>query len=165
MSLLRVSKYAALALTAGLACASGARACNAGPDYCADDPRVPAALAAKKQELKRQGYPDRLIGLLDLGVQCVARIRTEPANFRIIDVAADGSFPEVNWDDDEERIAKANLLSGKSKRYWIVNARRAFSCAGQKPFDQQPDYNPADDVNADGAIKCTAQGQTVKCTR
>ena len=37
--------------------ASAARACDAGPDFCTDDSRIPGALAAKKQDLIRQGYP------------------------------------------------------------------------------------------------------------
>ena len=122
-------------------------------------------MTAKKQDLKRQGYPDRLLGLLDIGVQCVARIRDEPNGFRLIDVAADGSKTDLNWDDDEERIAKGNLTSGKSARYWIVNARHAFSCDGQPPFDQQSDYDATDDVNADGAIKCMSQAGGARCTR
>lgn len=132
---------ALLALLAVVAGGSAALACNAGPDYCTDDARIGAALTAKKQGLKHQGYPDRLIGLLDIGVQCVARIRDEPDGFRLIDVAADGSKADLNWDDDEERIAKGNLTSGKSVRYWIVNARHAFSCDGQPSFDQQRDWS------------------------
>lgn len=145
--------------------ASAARACDAGPNYCTDDPRIPAALAAKKQELIQQGYPTRLVNLLDIGVQCVARIDTEPSGFRVIDVAADGSKTDVPWDVDEERIAMNNLTSGRSVRYWIVNSRHAFSCAGQLPFDQQSDYVAADDLNSSAAIECTLNDGSARCSR
>lgn len=125
--------------------------------------RIPSALAAKKHDLTRQGYPSRLVGLLDIGVQSVPRIETEPSGFRVIDVAADGSKTDVNWDDDEERIARDNLTSDRSVRYWIVNSRHAFSCAGLPPYDQQSDYIATDDLNSDAAI--TPQGGGVQCSR
>ncbi len=156
--------FASAVLAAALS-TSVARACDAGPNYCTDDPRIPSALAAKKQDLVRQGYPSRLVGLLDIGVQCVARIETEPGGFRLIDVASDGSKTDVSWDDDEERIAKDNLTSGRSVRYWIVNSRRAFSCYGQPPYNQQSDYVATDDLNSNAAIKCTLQGRGVNCSR
>ena len=162
---IRSVTIAALALTACRAGPSVATACGSGPDYCTDDPRIAPALAAKKQALRREGYPDRLVGLLDIGVQCVARIRQEPDGFRLIDVAADGSKTDQNWDEDEERVARGRLGSGASVRYWIVNARRAFTCDGQKPYDQRPDYVASDDARADTAIRCALRGGAPVCTR
>ncbi len=164
MTTFNLMKCAALALLAVFASGSQAFACNSGPDFCTDDSRIPSALVAKKQALKKQGYPDRLVSLIDRGVQCVARIREEPDGFHVIDVGTDGSKNDLSWDADEERIAKGNLTSGASVRYWIVNLRHAFTCDGQKPFNEQPDYDAADDVNANGAIKCELQGGAVSCT-
>lgn len=165
MAMLKAMTFATFASMVCLAGPSAATACNSGPDYCTDDPRITPALAAKKQALKKQGYPDRLVGLLDLGVQCVARIREEPDGFRVIDVAANGSNTDLNWDADEEQVAKGRLTSGASVRYWIVNARRGFKCDGQKPYDQRPDYDAADDVSAETAIKCRLQDGAPVCTR
>lgn len=165
MATLKAIPFAALALMACLASPSAATACNSGPDYCTDDPRIAAALAAKKQALKNDGYPDRLVGLLDLGVQCVARIRDEPDGFRVIDIAADGSKTDLNWDEDEEQVARGRLTSGASVRYWIVNSRRGFRCDGQKPYDQRPDYDAAANVSSETAIKCRLQGGAPVCTR
>jgi len=44
--------------------------CSSGPDWCTDDPRIPATLKEKKERLSKE-YPDYLVALLDLGVQCV----------------------------------------------------------------------------------------------
>jgi hypothetical protein len=78
-----------VAISIFAASSGGARACNSGPDFCTDDPRIPAALTAKKRNLADHGYAARLVGLLDIGVQCVARIEREPDGFRLIDVRDD----------------------------------------------------------------------------
>src|SRR5271170_4966786 len=78
--------------------ATPARAmCNSGPDYCTDDPRIPGELAAKKERLSGE-YPPRLIGLLDRGVQCIARIETAPDGFSMVLIKADGSIEVIAWD-------------------------------------------------------------------
>jgi hypothetical protein len=43
-----------------------AYACDGGPDYCSDDPRISAKLAAKKNALLAED-PPRLAALLDRG--------------------------------------------------------------------------------------------------
>jgi hypothetical protein len=83
----------------------------------------------------------------------------------VIDIAADGSKTDLNWDEDEEQVARGRLTSGASVRYWIVNSRRGFKCDGHKPYDQRPDYDAADDVSAETAIKCRLQGGAPVCTR
>ncbi len=55
-------------------------ACNSGPDFCTNDPRIPAALEAKKKAMLKE-YPSRLVALLDRGVQCIARIERSPDIF------------------------------------------------------------------------------------
>src|ERR1700722_1716718 len=127
--------------------------CACGPDFCQDDTRVAAALSAKKNALTRDGYPPRLVSLLDVGDQCYARITRSPDIFTMLIVAPNGDTTTVAWSSDDERIANANLVSGKIKRYWIFNARDAFSCCGQKPYQQRPDYDADDDVNTSTAIK------------
>lgn len=135
---------------------SASASCNSGPDYCTDDPRIPTLLAAKKKNLKAE-FPDRLIVLLDRGVQCVARIQQSPNNFKMV-VVKDGGSEEVSWDQDNENAGKAEIIAGTVKRFWIVNARRAFSCDGQPTYDQQSDYDSTDDVNTSLAIKCDSSG-------
>lgn len=131
-------------------------ACNAGPDYCTDDPRIPQMLADKKASLAKD-YPARLVALLDRGTQCVARIRQSPDGFTMV-VVKKGAIDTVGWDQDNEDVSKKEIASGDIERFWIVNSRRAFSCEGQPSYDQQPDYNAADDVNTSLAIKCDSGG-------
>jgi hypothetical protein len=140
-------------------------ACDAGPDSCTDDPRISAARAGKKQSLVNNPYPARLMGLVDIGLQYVARIDREPDGFTLIDVQSPSHTTSIGWPDDEENIAKKHLLDGSSVRYWIVNARHAFSRDGRPPFNQQRDYDATDDVNASGAIKCVLQGGATVCSR
>lgn len=131
-------------------------ACNSGPDFCTDDPRIPAALAAKKAALLKE-YPQRLVSLLDRGVQCIARIERSPDAFTMV-VVRDGSIGTLLWSQDNEVAGKAEIDAGTVKRFWIVNARRAFSCDGQSSYDHQSDYDADDDVNTSLAIKCDNGG-------
>ncbi|QJX09994.1 hypothetical protein [Rhizobium brockwellii] len=129
-----------------------AAACGSGPDYCTDDPRIPAKLASKKNALAGE-YPTRLISLLDRGVQCVARIQQSPNGFSLV-IVKKGQIDVLAWDEDNETATKAEMAAGTVDHYWIVNSRRAFSCDGQASYDQQPDYVAADDVNSSLALKC-----------
>lgn len=131
---------------------AAARECSAGPDYCTDDPRIPAKLAEKKNALLSE-YPQRLVSLLDKGVQCVARIIQSPDGFSLVIVKNDG-IDVLSWDQDNENATKAEMAAGTVKRYWIVNSRHAFSCDGQPAFDKQPDYDATDDVNTSISLKC-----------
>lgn len=130
--------------------------CTSGPDFCTDDPRIPAALAAKKAALSKE-YPPRLVSLLDRGVQCVARIERGPDAFTMV-IVRNGSIETVLWDEDNENAGKAEIGTGTIKRFWIVHARRAFSCDGQPSYDQHADYDANDDVNTSLAIKCDSSG-------
>lgn len=131
-------------------------ACKSGPDYCTDDPRIPKLLADKKARLAIE-YPDRLVALLDLGVQCVARIQQSPDSFSLV-VVKDGSIDTLLWDQDNENAAKVEIAAGTIKRFWIVNSKRAFSCSGQPKYDEQSDYDADDDVNTSLAFKCESAG-------
>ncbi len=131
-------------------------ACNSGPDFCTDDPRIPDALAAKKASLSNE-YPARLVSLLDRGVQCIARIERGPDAFTMV-VVRSGSIKTLLWDQDNENAGKAEIAAGTVKRFWIVHARRAFNCDGQPSYDQQADYDANDDVNTSLAIKCDNTG-------
>jgi hypothetical protein len=128
-------------------------ACESGPDWCTDDDRIPAMLAEKKTRLAKE-YPTRLVALLDRGTQCVARIRTSPDGFSIIDVEPDKDTLSQSWAEDVENVSKGRLARGEITHYWLVHARRAFSCDGEPNYDERSDYIADEDVNADFAIKC-----------
>jgi hypothetical protein len=131
-------------------------ACTCGPDFCQDDPRVPATLAEKKASLRASGYPDRLIALIDRGDQCVARITRSPDIFTMWVIYSNDAKQTVPWSADNERNAMNKVRSGDLKRFWTYNARHAFSCCSQPNYDQRPDYDREDDVSAGTAIKCTS---------
>ncbi|MGO7394579.1 hypothetical protein ACCS62_28450 [Rhizobium ruizarguesonis] len=151
-----VAFLAVLSFLMGTGSMTAALACSGGPDYCTDDPRIPATLAAKKVALSSE-YPSRLVSLLDRGVQCVARIEQSPDGFSLVIVKDDG-IDVLQWDQSNEDATKAELSAGTVKRYWIVNSRHAFSCNGQPSYDKQADYDAADDVNASLALKCVRGG-------
>ncbi len=69
-------------------------------------------------------------------------------------VVSDKLIETVPWDATNESNALKKINSGDIKRFWIVNARRAFSCDGQPSYDKQSDYDANDDVNTSLAIKC-----------
>jgi hypothetical protein len=102
--------------------------------------RFARELSSKKEKLSQE-YPPRLMALLDRGVQCVARIETEPDGFSMVIIKADGGIDVIAWDQDNENATKAEILAGTVARVWIVNSRRAFSCDGQPSYNLQSDYN------------------------
>lgn len=155
-----MDRTSCLAALVGLVCfAAGpvAAACSSGPDYCTDDPRIPAALKAKKERLLKD-YPERLVSLLDRGVQCVARIRTSPDGFFIIDVEPGKAVLGLPWSQDVEKVSRKRLQKGEITHYWLVNARTAFQCDGEPEYESRPDHIAAEDVTADLAIRCDGLG-------
>jgi hypothetical protein len=154
--LVNIAKTGALFTGLMIAVTAARAACSCGPDFCQDDPRVPATLAGKEASLRASGYPDRLISLIDRGDQCVARITRSPDIFTMWVIDSKDAKQTVPWSADNERNAMNKVRSGELKRFWIYNARRAFSCCNQPNYDQRPDYDRGDDVSAATAIKCTA---------
>jgi len=144
---------------------AAAAACTCGPDYCQDDSRVPKALAAKKKSLKAAGYPDRLISLLDIDDQCVARITRSPDVFTMWLVDAAANKKSHPWSQGDEDLARRHVKDGTLTKFWIYNAKQAFSCCQQAKYDQRPDYNAEDEVSADTAILCKPSGGDVSCTK
>ena len=145
----------AFVILANIAIAAGA-ACSCGPDFCQDDPRIPATLVKKKQDLRASGYPNRLIALIDRGDQCVARITRSPDVFTLWLIGSDGSKRTFPWSQEDEDRATNKVKSGELKRFWIFNTQLAFSCCGQPKYDRRSDYDSEDDVSTSIAIKCTA---------
>jgi hypothetical protein len=160
-----MKRLSTLALSAVLLLASnGAFAdCTCGPDFCQNDPRIPKALADKKASLAAE-FPDRLVRLLDIGDQCYARVTRAPDIFTMWIVDADGNKSSTPWSQENENNARAKLESGELKRFWIFNARRAFSCCGQPDYGNRDDYDSTDDVNTATAIKCELSGAKAKCS-
>jgi hypothetical protein len=112
-----------MALSATLLALAAHAACNSGPDFCQDDPRIAAKLLAKKQTLARE-YPARLVALLDRGQQCVARIDRSPDIFTLWIVRSDnakhGSLVLGESDERHARgeVRRAEALLDRSSLGW-----------------------------------------------
>jgi hypothetical protein len=142
--------------------AAGAACPPCGPDFCHGDSRYPAKLAGKKAVMKRDGYPADLIALIDRGGDCIASVERAPDGFSI-KVVSTSESTTLPWTEDDERIARNNLLNGKIERYYKFNATRAFVCCGDPKPEERPDWDPADAVSKGQAITCERAGNVVKC--
>ena len=130
-------------------------ACSSGPDFCQDDPRIPAALAAKKKSIITSGFPKKYADLLDKGSKCVAKIERAPEIISHLVVESDGSKQTMAWEEVNHKNLLKGLENGSVARFWIMNARQAMSCDGEPNYDQMPDYDAEDNINTTQAIKCT----------
>lgn len=137
--------------------------CNCGPDYCLNDPRYQAKLTTKKKQMQNAGYPADLIALMDLDGACVARVDRAPDVFTIKLLYADGSSSTIPWTQQDEDLARKEILSGKLNAYYKFNVSRAFKCCGQPNYDQRPDWDSTLDLNRGLAIACTKNGATMQC--
>jgi hypothetical protein len=139
--------------------------CPCGPLYCLNDPALPRVLAAKKAALRKDGYPDRLVALLDRQGQCQACITNAPDGFSIVLVFTKNQRIDViPWDQDAERIADEQLARGELKEYLLVNSRQVCSCCEQPKYNQRDDYDEVIDVNRRAAISCTYDSAKKKAT-
>ena len=123
-----------------------------GPDYCKSDPRFAPLLAKKKQRLTADGYPERLLKLLDKDGECVARVERSPDVFTLQIVAPNGDWETLPWTEGDEALAKKKVADGSLKAYYIFNARHAFSCCNEPKYSDRPDYIKGLDLNSEMAI-------------
>lgn len=136
--------------------------CACGPDFCLGDPRYAPRLARAKAAMQNKKYPQDLISLMDKDGACFARIDRAPVNFHIR-VYNNNGFQDVEWDEDNERIAQTKLKAGDIVGYYKFNTPRAFKCCGEKEYDGRPDYDAAHDVNRNVVIQCLMSGNAVAC--
>ncbi|BAM89468.1 putative translation elongation factor G [Bradyrhizobium oligotrophicum S58] len=161
------SRFAMLAILTLAVCwlgpeAAFSQSCGCGPDFCQGDPRYAPRLAQAKAAMRNTGYPDELVALMDKDGACFARVDRAPTNFHIRDYAS-GTFQDVEWDEDNERISRAKLLNGTISVYYKYNTPRAFKCCGEKVYNERPDYDSTHDVNRSIVIECKKSGTTVTC--
>jgi hypothetical protein len=150
----------ALMLATALAARGDCPPC--GPDYCHDDPRYPAKLAAKKLALSQatEHYPSDLIALMDHGGKCIASVEQAPDGFSIKEISETGTT-SLAWTRDDETISRNRLLAGTILRYYKFNAERAFVCCGDKKPQDRPDWR--DGVSTGQAIVCKKVGRVIQC--
>lgn len=159
VSLVRI----ALTFVALMLFVSAGGPCTCGPDYCKDDPRYLPALNKKKDQMRKAGYPERLIALLDRDGTCYARVQQSPDVFTVKVVYADGSSSTVPWSADEEQRAKRQVLSGALREYYEFNVSRAFSCCGEPKYNERDDWDPNKDMNLRLVLACRKNAGDVTC--
>jgi hypothetical protein len=136
--------------------------CPCGPNYCQDDPRYTKAMAAKKASLKKDGYPDKLLALLDKDGKCYQQVTTSPSKFTIRLIYSDQqkNFP---WTQQDEDLARKEVLRGEIKAFYMFNVDKAFNCCGEPDYRHRPDWDSNLDLNRDLSIGCTKSGAAVVC--
>jgi hypothetical protein len=139
-----------------------AQTCSCGPDYCQGDARYPGLLARKKASLSAS-YPSDLIALLDRDSACVARVQQAPDGFSLMTVGADGNKLTISWDEDNERIARQQVMNGTVRAYYKFNTARRFACCNEPNYTEQPDWNATLGINTGIALACTRNGNSVAC--
>lgn len=139
-----------------------AQPCACGPDFCQNDPRYAPRLTQAKTSMRNGGYPENLITLMDKGGACFARISRAPVNF-YIRVYANNAFQDVDWNEDNERIARTKLSNGAISVYYKFNTPRAFKCCGEKEYNERSDYDSPHDVNRSIVIECKMSAGNIVC--
>jgi hypothetical protein len=143
--------------------ASFAQNCACGPDFCKGDPRYPNKLSAKKNALKTAGYPADLVALMDRDGACVARIEQAPDGFSLMTVDPRGGKIVIGWADDQESVARDQLIGGQLKAYYKFNVRKRFACCGDPKPEDAPDWDSSLELSTGLAIKCTKSSGTAVC--
>lgn len=137
--------------------------CACGPDFCIDEARYVTRLALKKSDLRRAGYPDELIRLLDRAAHCFAAIDRAPDIFSLMTVKSNGELLITEWSEDNEQIARQNLQEGRLRGYYKFNVREAFACCKQLRPAEGPDWDPVLAISKSQTIACTNSDNSVVC--
>ena len=139
-----------------------AQDCPCGPDYCPADARYTRTMKDRKDALRKEGYPEKLLALLDKNGKCYAQISTAPEKFtiRLIYPDAKTNFP---WTQHDEDLARKEVLSGAIKAYYMFNVEKAFKCCGEPSYSARKDWDPDLDLNRDLVIGCIKSGSDVAC--
>ena len=130
-----------------------------GPLYCLNDPALASAIAAKKAQLAADGYPERLLQLIDR-YKCVGCVRTAPDSFSIMIEFAPGHEVKdgsgtwthmiFHWTAQDEARARVELRQGTIKSFYVFNSMESCPCCGEKDPTLQPDYNATLEMNTGG---------------
>jgi hypothetical protein len=137
--------------------------CDCGPDVCLNDPRYPPKVAKKKSDLKRAGFPDELVALIDRDGKCVMAVDQGPDTFHILLVQSNGDNRTIPWTQHDEDIAKREILDGTIKEYYKNNVRKVFACCKEPKAEQRADWNSDLSLSRDLSIHCSKQGNNVSC--
>ncbi len=136
--------------------------CDCGPDFCQNDSRYLAKIAAKKKTLAQKGFSNDLIGLLDQDGHCLAAVEQAPDTF-FIKRRLGGGWDTRDLNTEREKYAKDDVLSGVADAYYKFNTNHALACCGEPKYDKRSDWNSALDMNMRLVLVCRKDGSSVSC--
>jgi uncharacterized coiled-coil protein SlyX len=154
----RATLALATALTLGIVGDHAILAQNAAdrcpPRFRRDPVATDRAREAKKAEMRRRGFPERLIRLLDKE-ECVACIEMASASFHVTIVYNDDEHAPrstrggrisqrgFEWDPQSERWARQELAAGRIKAFYILNTSTRCQCCpdGDRTNASYADWN------------------------
>lgn len=122
-------------------------------NQCSSDQSAWKAIDEKREELRKEMVPERIIQLLtrtgSFCASCIQAIGT-PRIKVIQNNGAEGVGP---WNPPRERAARAAMKAGNIKAFYIfLNNGKKCSCCNQKPYDELTDYDDDLDINRNGPV-------------
>jgi hypothetical protein len=113
-----------------------------GPMQCTNDPAFAARRDAKKQALIDHGASAQRAALVDNDGPCRLCLENGPDGFTLLVARPDGEIGVGTWTAEQEAYARQDLKAGKAKSAFVMYARERCACCGEKPANQQSDWDP-----------------------
>jgi hypothetical protein len=120
---------------------------------CLNDPGFSALRQAKKARLRSAGFSADRVALIDKDGACRLCLETGPDGFSLLIIRKSGVIEVKSWTQEQERYAKQDLRSGEATAAWIMYAQKRCACCGEKPAEQQPDWDSAHGLSSSLAIR------------
>jgi hypothetical protein len=117
-----------------------------GPRFCTGDPDADRAREWKKQRLHEDGYPDRLVELVDRIPACVGCIVDAPDGFQVR-VVRKGGQVSLPWTREVEKEARDDLRAGRARVVCLVNSARACACCNEPASAERDDWDKSLELN------------------
>ncbi len=137
--------------------------CDCGPDVCLNDPRYPPKVAKKKADLRKAGFPDDLVALLDRDGKCVMAIDQSPDAFRLLLVEPNGNNSSISWTQQDEDLARKEILDGRLKEYYKNNVRKVFACCKEPKAEDRNDWDSSLSLSRNLSIRCAKANGNIVC--
>ncbi len=126
---------------------------DCAPLQCSQDSSAWSSVNSKKEFLRGELFPDRLVNLVQkTGNFCASCVNSiDSIKIRIVQL---NNFTAVRpWSPPVERQARIALKAGNIKAFYLyVNEGKKCSCCDRDPYDEQDDYDKDLDINRNGPI-------------
>jgi len=94
---------------------------------------------------------------------CVARVEQAADGFSLMTVDLQGAKTILSWAEDQEDVARKQLIGGQLKAYYKFNVRKRFACCGDPKPEDTADWDSTLELSTGIAIKCTKSGGSAVC--